>query len=109
VGRETNDFKTAIIKSNTVSNYGFYNRPFLCRTLYLMRVQILKLLFIQFSSFSSLRLKYSVQNPVLKHPQSVSFPQGERPIIGYGRETGDYKNKNDEVLSGYPPGQMVER
>jgi hypothetical protein len=38
------------------------------------RVQVVKLLIMQFSP-TSLRSKYSPQHPVLKHPQSMFFPQ----------------------------------
>jgi hypothetical protein len=41
----------------------------------LRRIQVMKLLIMQFSPtsnhFISLRLKYSPQHPVLKHPQSL--------------------------------------
>jgi hypothetical protein len=46
-------------------------------------VQIMKFLIVQLPPFSRhlipLRSKYSNQNPVLKHPQFMLFPQRERP------------------------------
>jgi hypothetical protein len=45
--------------------------------------EYIKLLFMSFSPlpcyFVSLRLKYSPQHPILKHPQSTSLPQYNRP------------------------------
>jgi hypothetical protein len=47
------------------------------------RVQVMKLLFMQFSltsrHFSSPRSKYSPQHPVLRHPQSMFLPYYQGP------------------------------
>jgi hypothetical protein len=38
--------------------------------------------------FIPLRSKYSPQHPVLKHPQSIRFPQCQRPSLRSTKTTG---------------------